>query len=85
MVLTMSTTSDRLQLYLDAERKILAGQTVRFGERLITYAELGDVQAMITRLQREVAAEQAGNTGGARSRFSQANFGGCTDGDWNRE
>lgn len=81
----MSTNSDRLQLYLDAERKILAGQTVRFGDRLITYAELGDVQAQITRLQRAVAEEQAGKNAGARGRFSQADFGGRPCGDWNTQ
>lgn len=40
----MSDSSDMYQLYLNAEKKILLGQSVRFGERLLTRADLAEVR-----------------------------------------
>lgn len=40
----MSSASEMYQLYLDAEKKILLGQSVRFGERLLTRADLAEVR-----------------------------------------
>ena len=72
----MSTASDRLQLYLDAEAKILGGQSVRMGDRQLQYADLEFVQKQIAALQAQVNRENAvGRKGG---RFSQANFGDCS-------
>lgn len=68
-------TQNRLTLYLDAEVKILAGQSVQFGERRLQRADLQFVQKQIALLQAQVARETAfvAGTGG---RFSQADFGG---------
>lgn len=73
----MSTASDRLTLYLDAEAKILGGQSVRFGDRQLQRADLEFVQKQISILQARVNRENAVAAGGG-SRFSQANFGDCT-------
>lgn len=72
----MATVNEtRLQLYLDAEAKILRGQSVRVGEREMRYADLAEVRAEITKLQRVVAQEQAA-AAGRRGGFSVADFGG---------
>jgi hypothetical protein len=78
----MSTTAERLQLYLDAERKILAGQSVSFGDRQLTRADLAEVRRGIASLEgrqlREVQCR-------GRSSLSAAtvSFGGCPeDRDW---
>lgn len=65
--------AQRLTAYLDAERKILAGQAFRYGDRQWTRADLSEVRAEINRLQVIVAREN--NRGG---RFGQADFGGYT-------
>lgn len=75
----MATTQERLQSYLDAERRILGGQSVRFrddtGERFLQLPDLQFVQAQITSLRIELAREQAA-AAGRGGRFSQADFGG---------
>lgn len=63
----MSTNTDRLLRYLDAETAILNGQTVRFGDRQLTMADLAQVQAGIRELQRAVASETAGAGGGFKA------------------
>lgn len=70
----MSVASDRLALYLAAERKILRAQEVRGGDRTHRMAELSDVRAQIAALQREVAAEDAATGGGGPLRFYRANL-----------
>ena len=70
-----SDTRARLQLYLDAEAKILSGQLVRFGERSLQMADLAEVRATIDRLRAQAAREDA-NAAGRGGRFSQADFGG---------
>lgn len=65
--------AQRLTAYLDAERKILAGQSVRYGDRQLTRADLAEVRAEINRLQ--VITVREANRGG---RFGQADFGGYT-------
>lgn len=41
----MSTTAETMyQLYLDAEVKVLSGQTVKFGERQLTLANLKEIR-----------------------------------------
>lgn len=45
--LDTATCSNMLQLYLDAEAKILQGQQHRFGDRMLTMANLAEVQAGI--------------------------------------
>lgn len=51
------TAAERLQLYLDAERAILAGQVVQMGDKRLTRADLAVVQAEIARLERRVQVE----------------------------
>ncbi|WP_343064777.1 primosomal replication protein PriB/PriC domain protein [Marilutibacter spongiae] len=64
----------RLDLYLAAEAKILSGQSVRFGDRQLTRADLEAVQKEIARLQTVVDRDARVANGGGR--FSQADFGG---------
>ncbi len=66
----------RLQTYLDAEAKILGGQSVRFGDRQLQRADLEFVQKQIALLQVAVKREAA-TAAGRGGRFSQADFGGC--------
>lgn len=75
----MTTTAQLLQLYLDAEAKILAGQSYRYGDRLLTMADLEQVRKERARLQNLLALETSAVTGG-RSRFAQADFSGRGDG-----
>lgn len=69
----MSTNSDRLQLYLAAEAKILGGQSVSMGDRQLQRADLAEVRAEIKVLQVAVARESAA-ANGRGGRFSQADF-----------
>jgi hypothetical protein len=75
LILVPTVNQTRLDAYLAAETKILGGQTVRFGERQLTLADLSEVRREIAILQAAVRREQAGAHGG---RFSQADFGGVT-------
>lgn len=73
----MATVNEsRLQLYLDAEVKILAGQRIQLGERQLTMADLSEVRAEINSLQRSVNAE--GRVASGTARFATADFGGRT-------
>lgn len=75
----MATVNEtRLQAYLDAEAKILRAQSVRSGagaQSEVRRAELAEVRAEITRLQRLVAQERSAASG-RRSGISQADLGG---------
>lgn len=68
-----STNQQRLDAYLEAERRILRGQSSRLGDRQITRADLAEVRAEIARLQMLCSRERS--RGG---RFGQADFGGRT-------
>lgn len=70
----VTINATRLQAYLDAEAKILAGQTVRFGDRELRRADLVEVRKAIAELQAAVSREGRRDGG----RFSQADFGGRT-------
>lgn len=80
----MASNAELLQLYIDAETKILAGQSVRFGDRQLTMADLQFVQRERARLQGLVDRAAAGG----RNRFGQADFsgrsGGAEGSEWNR-
>jgi hypothetical protein len=65
----------RLAAYIEAEAKILKGQSVRMGERYLQQADLEVVRDAIADLQRTVAAEQAAAAGRQRG-VAQADFGG---------
>lgn len=60
----------RLTTYLAAEAQILAGQSVRFGDRQLQRADLAEVRAEINRLQAVCARERRGSNAG----FRQASF-----------
>jgi hypothetical protein len=65
---------ERLELYRAAEVKILKGQSVRFGDRELRYADLKEIRAEIEKLQRAVSSERRGGRPG----FATADFGGVT-------
>jgi len=55
----MSTTAETMyQLYLDAEVKVLSGQTVKFGERQLTLANLKEIRDGRIEWARAVQNEQ---------------------------
>lgn len=72
-----SSNQTRLDAYIAAEEKILAGQSVRFGDRQLQRADLEFVQKQIAILQAAVERENASALGRG-GRFSQADFGGVT-------
>jgi hypothetical protein len=59
----MSTATDMLQAYIDAEAKVLAGQTVQWGEYRWTLADLADIRAGRAEWERKVAEETAASAG----------------------
>lgn len=69
----MSTATAMLAFYIDAEPKILAGQSVRFGDRSLTRADLAEVRRGRLEWEQRVAAEQAAQRGQS-SLYSVANF-----------
>lgn len=76
LFLTMSNATDMLAFYLDAEKKILLGQAVRFGERQLTRANLIEVQNGRREWESRVATENAQAQGG-NAGYAVANFSGC--------
>lgn len=70
----MSTASDRLQLYLNAEAAILSGQEVRLDGRSRRMPDLPWVQEQINRLQRQVSAETRSANGGTGIRYQLPDF-----------
>lgn len=61
----MTTQRERLQWYLDAEKKILMQQAVETAEgEKLTFASLATVRREIERLQQSISRE---NQGGRRS------------------
>ncbi len=70
-----TTAQTMLQSYLDAETAILAGQSVRMGERMLTMADLNMVQAGRREWEGKVAAENAAASGQS-SLYALADFSG---------
>lgn len=57
----MTLNEQRLQSYLEAERRVLAQQAVTTAEgETLTLANLATIRKEIERLQRVIAAEKAG-------------------------
>ena len=52
--MTKEQLQSRLELYLDCERKILAGQSYKIGDRELRRADLSTVQSMIESLESEI-------------------------------
>lgn len=70
----MSTASDLLALYLEAEAKILGGQSYAIGDRNLTRADLAEVRRERKELERRVAAESRTAAGDAGPRHQLADF-----------
>lgn len=70
----MITASEMYDKYLTAEAAILTGQTVRFGERWLTYADLGMVQAGRKEWEQKAAAETRVSSGGTSPRYQLPDF-----------
>jgi len=66
-VITPAVANARLQAYLDAEAKVLAGQTVEFGGRRLTLANLEEIQRGIDIWQRRAALAEQSASGRGRS------------------
>lgn len=72
----MSTTQERLDLYLAAEARILtAGFSVRLSERQRQEAELETIRKAIVALKKELAAEQGGGLSSGSLHYKTAVFG----------
>lgn len=54
---------NRLELYYQAEEKVLAGQSFTIGSRSLTRANLKDIQDMIADLESKISAIDANGTG----------------------
>lgn len=68
----MSQATEDLALALAARRKVMQGQSARWGNRQINRADLGALNETIAMLKHEVAREQMqarGQTGPAIARF----------------
>ncbi len=70
----MATAQEMLDGYTQAELAVLAGQSFRLGDRMLTRADLSEIRTGRREWQARVDAE----SGRRRSRFAQADFGGWT-------
>jgi hypothetical protein len=70
----MTIATDMLQKYIDAETAVLAGQSVRFGNRIVTKANLIEIQQGRREWQRLVDAEQRTKSGGSSIRHLLPDF-----------
>lgn len=70
----MKTAQDMLNLYIEAEIAVLAGQSFRMGERQLTRADLEQIKA--GRREWQAAVDSLARRG--RTRFANADFGGVT-------
>ena len=52
--MTKEQLQSRLELYLDCERKILAGQSYKIGDRELRRADLSEIRAAIDDLSAEL-------------------------------
>ncbi|KXB20968.1 hypothetical protein [Xylella fastidiosa] len=60
----MSLATDQVALLKDAYRKVLLGQSVRYGERHVTRADAKWISDELDKWLRRAAAEAAPSTGG---------------------
>jgi hypothetical protein len=73
----VSTATEMRDLYIAAEKAVLLGQRVRFGERDLTRADLVEIRNGRREWEARVVAEtNASRSGGADTRYSLADFGG---------
>lgn len=65
--ITLTQAEERLSLYLDAETKVLQGQSYRIGERQLTRADLSEIRAGIDIWDARVKALSETSSGRGRS------------------
>ena len=70
----MTDTQARLDAYKAAELAVLKGQSVRFGERQLTRADLAEIVKAITKLEAQLQREAAGAAGRGGLRYQTAVF-----------
>lgn len=70
----MTIATELLSQYIAAESAILQGQSVRFNDRILTRANLIEVQQGRREWQRAVDAENRIASGGTSVRFQTAEF-----------
>ncbi|MCC8671385.1 primosomal replication protein PriB/PriC domain protein [Xanthomonas arboricola] len=71
----MKTAQEMLTTYQQAEIAVLQGQSFRFGERMLTRADLAEIRKGRQEWQAAVDRE---STAGRRVRWATADFGGRT-------
>ncbi|WP_017123157.1 hypothetical protein, partial [Xanthomonas vasicola] len=69
------TAQEMLTTYQQAEIAVLQGQSVRFGERMLTRADLAEIRKGRQEWQAAVGREAGA---GRRARWATADFGGHT-------
>jgi len=69
-----TTASEMLDKYITAEAAILEGQSVRFGDRILTRANLIEVQQGRRDWERRVNAEARIAAGGTSPRYQTPDF-----------
>jgi hypothetical protein len=70
----MTTATDMLAKYIAAEAEILDGQIVKFNDRMLTRANLLEVQNGRIEWERRVNAEARISAGGGSPRFMTPDF-----------
>ena len=70
----MSTATDMLAAYIAAETQVLQGQSVSFGGRLWTLADLAEIRRGRKDWERRVQAETRTDSGGGSIRHQLADF-----------
>lgn len=65
----MSVAKEMYALYIDAEKKILKGQSIKMGERLLTMADLSQVTKEREKWERKVNTENNKGRGHSTARF----------------
>lgn len=71
---SMSQAQDMLSKYIAAETRILDGQTVRWGDRSLTYADLAEIRNGRREWEAKVANEERRAAGGGSTGYSVADF-----------
>ena len=69
----MSTESEMVALYIQAEKDVLLGKETQINGRSLTMEDLSDIRAGRKEWESRVNT-LAANTGGGRKRFSLVNF-----------
>ena len=59
----LSTARERLQMYRDAERRVLQGQSYTIGNMQLTRANLAEIRKAIADLESQVALLSGGTLG----------------------